>query len=321
MKDKIILICSNENEAATDQVCEWLLHLNKPFIRISNADVIEIKCAVISNDQVDIQFLVKGQLLSMSDIKSYWYRRSYLNFKSFERVDNDLDIELNLVLNDRILYSEHIQLIKFFKHTLYQKSLMNIEEDNNIVKLNVLRKAIELGFKVPRTVVTRIKTDLNYIESEELILKAIGDIMVETPTHFYGLLTNKIDKKEILYDEFNTSLFQELLDKKYELRIFYFNETFYSTAIFSQSNKNTEIDFRNYDREQPNRVIPYKLPNEIEFKLKELMNSFNLKSGSIDLVYTKNEEFVFLEVNPVGQFEQVSVPGNYNLFKKIAEFL
>ena len=321
MGKKIILICSNENEAATDQVCEWLLFFNKPFIRISKDDVIDIKRVVISNEKIDIEFFVKGQLLKLSDIKSYWYRRSLLSFKSFDPIESNINLELDLVMNESILYSEHVQLIKFFKHALYKKALMNIEEDNYLVKLNILTKAIELDLKVPKTLVTRFKKDLNFFKQKELINKAIGDIIVETPSHFYGLLTNKINKNEILYDEFNTSLFQELLEKKFELRIFYFNETFYSTAIFSQNNKNTEIDFRNYDREIPNRVIPYKLPVDIELKLKELMIYFNLKSGSIDMVYTKKEEYVFLEVNPVGQFEQVSVPGNYNLFKKIAEFL
>ena len=273
----------------------------------------------MSNDYTDVEFIVKDKVLLLSDIQSYWYRRSYLNFKGFEPVEFNSD--LDLVLNKSILYSEHIQLIKFFKFTLYKKAVMNIEENNDIVKLNVLSKAIEIGLKVPKTLVTRLKKDLSYFEEKELVLKAVGDVMAETPTHYYGLMTNKINKNNILHDEFNTSLFQGLLKKKYELRIFYFNDVFYSTAIFSQNNKNTEIDFRNYDRENPNRVVPYKLPLDIELKLKKLMNSLNLKSGSIDMVYTLNEDYVFLEVNPVGQFEQVSVPGNYNLFKKIAQFL
>jgi len=46
-----------------------------------------------------------------------------------------------------------------------------------------------------------------------------------------------------------------------------------------------------------------------------------LNSGSIDILVTPNNEYVFLEVNPVGQFGMVSQPCNYYLEKRIAERL
>lgn len=39
------------------------------------------------------------------------------------------------------------------------------------------------------------------------------------------------------------------------------------------------------------------------------------------MVFTKKEEYIFLEVNPVGQFNMTSVPCNYNLEKIIAQKL
>ncbi len=92
-------------------------------------------------------------------------------------------------------------------------------------------------------------------------------------------------------------------------------------GIFSQNNSKTKEDFRNYDQNLPNRNVPIKLPLDIEGKLKKLMKKLNLNSGSIDLIYTIDNKYVFLEVNPVGQFGMVSFPCNYNLEKKIAEFL
>jgi D-alanine-D-alanine ligase-like ATP-grasp enzyme len=51
------------------------------------------------------------------------------------------------------------------------------------------------------------------------------------------------------------------------------------------------------------------------------MNKLDLNCGSIDMIVTPKNEYVFLEVNPVGQFGMVSYPCNYNLEKKIAEYL
>jgi D-alanine-D-alanine ligase-like ATP-grasp enzyme len=48
------------------------------------------------------------------------------------------------------------------------------------------------------------------------------------------------------------------------------------------------------------------------------MQKLKLNTGSIDMIYTNDSKFIFLEVNPVGQFGMVSKPCNYNLEKKIA---
>jgi len=134
-----------------------------------------------------------------------------------------------------------------------------------------------------------------------------------------GAFTNRVN--ESTSSTFFPSLFQEEVKKKYELRIFYFLGEFYSSAIFSQGNNKTEVDFRNYDKEKPNRVVPYQLPIDLGQKLKTLMDELNLETGSIDMIVTPEKKYVFLEVNPIGQFNQVSIPCNYFLEKKIADYL
>src|SRR5690606_13210058 len=94
------------------------------------------------------------------------------------------------------------------------------------------------------------------------------------------------------------TMYQNYIYKKYELRIFYLKGQFYSMAIFSQQNEKTKIDFSNYDRNRPNRFVPYKLPQKVEKKLHKFMRSINMNCGSIDMIYTPKGEYVFLEVNP-----------------------
>ncbi len=92
-------------------------------------------------------------------------------------------------------------------------------------------------------------------------------------------------------------------------------------AIFSQQNEQTALDFRHYDKERPNRNVPFKLPADLEEKLLELAKLFKMNSCSFDLIYGIDKEYHFLEVNPVGQFGMTSFPCNYNVEKQIAEFL
>jgi glutathione synthase/RimK-type ligase-like ATP-grasp enzyme len=92
-------------------------------------------------------------------------------------------------------------------------------------------------------------------------------------------------------------------------------------AMFTQRNNKTSIDFRNYDLKNPPRRVPYNLPKHIEQKADNLMKELGVNTGSIDMIYTKNKEYVFLEVNPAGQFGMTAVPCNYPINKKMAEYL
>ena len=83
----------------------------------------------------------------------------------------------------------------------------------------------------------------------------------------------------------------------------------------------TIIDFRNYDRTRPNRRIPYKLPEIIESQLVKLHKSIKLNCSSVDVLLSTDNEYFFLEINPVGQFGMVSFPCNYYLEKIIANEL
>jgi glutathione synthase/RimK-type ligase-like ATP-grasp enzyme len=137
------------------------------------------------------------------------------------------------------------------------------------------------------------------------------------------MFTELIKKDELskISNTFFPSLFQEALQKEIEIRTFYLDGKCYSMAIFSQLDHQTMVDFRMYNNENGNRNLPYKLPENLELKIKKLMKSLELNTGSIDIIKTKDGRFVFLEVNPWGQYGMVSDPCNYNLDEKIAKYL
>ena len=92
-------------------------------------------------------------------------------------------------------------------------------------------------------------------------------------------------------------------------------------AIFSQNDMQTAIDFRQYNSNNPNRNVPFKLPDNLKKSLTKLMCDIGLNTGSIDMIYTKDKEYVFLEVNPVGQFKMTSMPCNYYIERDVARIL
>lgn len=72
-----------------------------------------------------------------------------------------------------------------------------------------------------------------------------------------------------------------------------------------------KVDFRNYNLKKVKGNVPYQLPLNIQLSLKKLVKELNLKTCSIDMLVSKDEEYYSLEVNPVGQFGMVSKPCNY----------
>jgi len=130
--------------------------------------------------------------------------------------------------------------------------------------------------------------------------------------------TKKVSKNNRSYA---LSYIQKEIIKEYEIRTFFIEKKYYSMAIFSQGNTNTNEDFRNYDKIKPNRMIPYILPKLIEDKLNLLMDKLKLNTGSVDIIKSIEGIYYFLEINPSGQFGMTSIPCNYNLHKLTAQHL
>jgi glutathione synthase/RimK-type ligase-like ATP-grasp enzyme len=146
---------------------------------------------------------------------------------------------------------------------------------------------------------------------------------LEFTTKIHGIGTILVNKNQIdlLDKNFAPTMFQEYIKKDFEVRVFFFLDRIYSMAIFSQLDKKTSIDFRNYNRKKPNRFVPFILESEILSKIKKFIEVKGIRSGSIDLIFSKKQEYIFLELNPQGQFNWLSEYCNYHIEKEIAEML
>jgi glutathione synthase/RimK-type ligase-like ATP-grasp enzyme len=139
----------------------------------------------------------------------------------------------------------------------------------------------------------------------------------------YGLYTIRLTLRELndLPDRFLPTLFQRQIPKQYEIRTFYLDGACHSMAIFSQGDKQTELDYRRYNHSRMNQMVPFALPAEQEAAAGRLMKDLEMNSGSLDIIRDTDGRYVFLEVNPVGQFGMVSRPCNYYLEEKVAAYL
>lgn len=322
----MILLIAEEKDQSMNKVIDWLYYLNKKFIRINeNSTNKLIEFSLNNSEQFFIFENSENGIIDTRNLTSCWIRRGSFLFEPLDYKDYFYD---NIVLSQHVfnyLISEnsflHSHLITFLE-TNIQFTLGNF--NYNINKLDVLQNAKKVGLKIPDTDIITQKKDITKIKQKKCITKGIqNSIEISTNNESITSFTEFVDVKKIVNSENNffPTLFQNNIQKKFEIRVFYLNGKCFSMAIFSQNDNQTMIDFRKYNWENPNRNVLYKLPLDIEIKIELLMQNLGLNTGSIDLIYSKNNEYIFLEVNPVGQFGFLSLMTNQNLFYEIAEIL
>ncbi|GAA4759960.1 MULTISPECIES: grasp-with-spasm system ATP-grasp peptide maturase [Flavobacterium] len=306
----MILILSQESDFSTTQIIEWLEVLGKKWIRINGEDEI-----IIDYEGEDIVFTLNESSFKFSEITSFWYRRGFLNVKKKTSGIQEFKDFMN---------AEYNSLIEFIYYRLSQKHRLDSLKNRHVNKLIVNSIARELGIKTPYEFVFNKKSDLKLIldDDKEYVTKSIyGDPRRDFENFYIYNYTSSVDTNNIKSETFFPSLIQNKISKKYELRIFYLKGKFYSMAIFTQKDVQTSLDSRRYNYKKPNRRVPFVLPKLIEDKIDSLMKKLDFDSGSIDMIVTPENEYIFLEVNPIGQFSMTSFPCNYNIEKKIAEYL
>lgn len=311
----------------TEQVMEWLWYLNGSFIRINGKDLLRKEFHIMDNGDQGFALQLGAAKLDLDHINVVWYRR-WAERGTVDPLHLKVDPELQAELNNH-RRDEFKGLSEYFFSIIRHKEIIGSPHhlNKNPSKMTQLFAAKAVGMKTPVTLVTNNKAELvRFYEhhDQRIIVKAIHEAgnftIADIPYVGYtGVITDEVIA--VLPERFYPSLFQEYLDKEVELRVFYLEETCYAMAIFSTLDKQTEVDFRKYNSEKPNRNVPFELPETLRLQVISLMKQLQLNTGSLDFILTKEGDFVFLEVNPGGQFGMVSIPCNYQLEKKVAELL
>lgn len=323
----MILIIGYVEEHSVQDVLKIIEHSGQEAIVVGH-DNLEtvIQSLKISNDSISLVLARGERVIGLNDIKTVWYRKSGID-KTYEVEGLDKDS----ILSNRVNF--HLKReISGFKNAVYEFLLLHCRslghpQKNDINKIYSLIQAKSSGLKIPNTLVSCSFSNLRqFVETPgNYITKSIQDsLMAVDNGNVYSLYTNRITMKDI-EEVYRESIFPSYLqceiEKDFEVRTFYLNGVCYSMAIFSQADKKTAIDYRDYNWKKMNRMTPFNLPAEIEEKIKQFMHSVGLNTGSLDIIRTKNKEYIFLEVNPVGQFGFVSNHCNYYLEEKVANYL
>ena len=321
----MILIVSEEIDITTNEVVDWLLYFKTKYT-IQNAKTLNILNSFIINNK-DVSVSINNK--DLDTVNKIWQRRgNYGFFKPSLKKITDSKTDLKNLAD--YLYKEEKVIGTCIEN--HQKIIkdeyigsFNTEVNNN--KLEVLIAARKNGLLIPDTLVTSNKTELlkfykehNCIITKDLKSPVFFELNGNTHTSVGTFVVSELMINN-LTNNFFPVFVQDKVEKEFEIRVFCYQDKMFSMAIFSQKDQKTAVDYRNYNDEKPNRCVPIKLPNHIEKKLLQLQLDLNINTCSIDIIYNQLGEYVFLEINPMGQLDWVSKNCNYYIEKQIAESL
>ncbi|MCK4660002.1 MAG: alpha-L-glutamate ligase [Phycisphaerae bacterium] len=163
-----------------------------------------------------------------------------------------------------------------------------------------LKVAREVGLEIPATLITnnpdRARAFVEARQPAGTIYKAFS------ATESCWRETRLLKPEELhLLDNvrFAPVIFQEYVPAALELRVSVVGQEMFAAAIHSQETE-YKVDYRMNMKEAV--VEPFEVPGEVRGRLRAFMDRLGLVYGAIDMIKRPDGQFVFLEINPSGQW-------------------
>jgi glutathione synthase/RimK-type ligase-like ATP-grasp enzyme len=182
-----------------------------------------------------------------------------------------------------------------------------------------LRVAQDVGLKIPFTVITNDPHEARrFIDSRgyrNVVYKAFSATEEEWRE------TRLLRTEELaLLDNVRHApvIFQEYVAAVYDLRITVVGEQVFAAAIHSQETEykvDCRIDIAGA------RIEAVTLPAELETLLRELTRRLGLVYGAVDMRRTPDGDYIFLEINPAGQWLYIEVKSGQPIAATMARAL
>lgn len=172
-----------------------------------------------------------------------------------------------------------------------------------------------MGFEFANSSIGTSVDNINDVISSGGIIKPLTTGKIVNGQKCELIQTSRIDT----YIEEDISLtpiyVQEYVEKYYELRITIVDDKIYPVRIDAYN----IVDWR--VNQEYNKYSLVDIPKNIENKCLEMLKILNLKFGAFDFIVNKKEEFIFLEVNPNGQWLWLEEILDLNISQEIVRYL
>lgn len=301
-----------------------------PLIADSAAMEAGMLCLTPAGGSCDIHLHLNGQRIPLSEIHSAWLWRPW------ERFPEEPHLKV-LAQNERewsFYRREWMAFHRGFSMALAHSAVFCVNPPpNNIAfeeKICQLMLAARIGLNIPETLyTTRPATALPLYDKHcaGIIYKPFSQLayLIENgaDSTVARLYTNRVSRRDLESSSSvvpTPSIFQPYIAKAIELRIVIVGRAIFACAIHSQASERSRDDWRRYDFDKTPYEI-FHLPADIKEKLLLLMDRLGLVFGSVDMILTPGGDYVFLEINPNGQFDWIVARTELPVYEALADLL
>jgi hypothetical protein len=309
-----VLIISTVADIATDDVVKRLDTLGVPHRRLNTEDYPFSRTLTFNPQGHRSNIVSDGEVVPTPS--SVWYRRIRSPSKPPDMDEGVYDFclqesraaMLGCILNLPVQWMSHPTAVWQSEFKPYQLSL-----------------ASQLGLPIPRTVITNDQNAVReaFKEFKEMVIKPARSGYFTENGQPFSIFTSRV-LEEHLYDlgdaQLSPAIYQQFIRKVVDVRVTIIGERVFAAAIESQSDPEAMIDWRKTTNpELPHRRLT--LPESITDLLLQLMKSLGLSFGAIDMVRDTKGDYIFLEVNPSGQWLWIDEKLGFGISDAIADWL
>jgi glutathione synthase/RimK-type ligase-like ATP-grasp enzyme len=293
-----VLLITSKNDLSADLLVTELRKRGVSFLRLNLEDFPIHYRASWSPDVQGHSLVIDEHEWPLSTFKSAWYRRTVPpSLPSTSAVDGVLDF----LVRETTAFLEGIWETNNWVWMNRPSAVRRAEN-----KLAQLALAKHCHFSIPDTLVTNdARAARRFLQAHDsAIVKSIATSSVEIDGKRAVLFTHGVTEKDILADsalQLSPCIFQRRLRKRSDIRITLVASSVFAAEISTREAEANDIDWRSVAPERLTYAA-HVLPKELVAACRRYLDELGLIYGCFDFVLTPEGEYVFLELNPSGQW-------------------
>lgn len=301
-RDVVLLITHSDDFFTIDRVVEALSKKGaQPFRLDTDKFPLEVQLTAHFDKSKSYHTIEYGNhFISTEQVQAVWMRRIW---------EPQLSKELAPKFREACVRESQATLDGFWDSLKGAKWVDDLERINYASnKMRQLRIASEVGFAIPQTLITNkaeSAREFFHQVNGKMVSKLLTALSYSMQANSSFFLYTSTVKEEDLQDaeslRYCPMVFQEQISKQQELRVVYVNGNVFVGALDASVYAASKVDWR-----KPGGEVGawqhHQFPDEFVRRLQAFMGKFGLLFGALDFILTPSGEYVFLEVNPVGEW-------------------
>jgi hypothetical protein len=301
---EVVLVLTNPCDVVADRVVQRMRDNGCPVARFDPANM-PLRCTMTMgigpNAGPPYLFRNYGPGIRLDQVKSIWYRHPgafVLPAYSSGHTKRFAASELAMALGGALRSLDCFWM---------NRPGAIVEAD---YKVDQLVRAAQAGLLVPETCVTSQSAHAESFVREhdgKVVIKVLGDPDIyapeEGPDIIGNIFTSRLRADEpVPFERVRDApvLLQEEIPKQADIRVTVVGDVVSAVSIDSQGTKESTVDWRRGGPGLPHHVI--ELPRPLRAQLLGLVRCYDLSFAAIDMVLNTTGHYVFLELNPNGEW-------------------